>query len=396
MPVEPRLKSVVWERDGDRLRVVYDIRDHLVIDDPDGAVDALLDRLREGGRTVAGLAEALRAAGHAVSVDDVAAAVALLASYRLLEDGRRLGHLDQAEQERYHSNLAFFESFATLERSREDLQRALREAHVLVLGTGGLNSNTIPHLCGLGVGRLTLLDRDVVEPRNFARQYLYRHRDLGARKVAVAADWVRGFDPTIKVEALDASIDGPEDVAELVGRLRPDVVMSGVDRPREVDDWVNAGCVAHGVPYVRGGMWVTQGLVWSVDPGVSACRACPPDSPARAGSGGTGDTGAAATDVGGDDELASVALYRRKPRTNRGIGPVAGLLGALCAFEVLRYLTRFEPPAYAGRTVWIDFAAGCAVRVGEPVPRDPTCPVCGDAARRPRPEGDRFQATGRR
>ena len=75
-----------------------------------------------------------------------------------------------------------------------------------------------------------------------------------------------------------------------------------------------------------------------------------------------------------------MAPFRRKLRTNRGIGPVAGLLGALCAFEVLRYLTRFEPPAYAGRTVRIDFAAGCAVQVGEPAPRDPACPVCGRAA----------------
>jgi molybdopterin/thiamine biosynthesis adenylyltransferase len=138
-----------------------------------------------------------------------------------------------------------------------------------------------------------------------------------------------------------------------------------VDSPNEIDDWVDAGCVSRGVPYVRGGMWVTEGLVWSVDPGASACRACVrPD----------GDPDAAGR--GEDGEQAAMRLYREKERVNRGIGPVAGLLGAMCAFEVLRYLTRFQPPAYAGRPMIVDFVHGCATRQGDPWPRRPDCRVC--------------------
>jgi molybdopterin/thiamine biosynthesis adenylyltransferase len=370
--VRPRLKGVVWQRDGEQLRVVYDIRDHFLLPDPDGKVEALLELLAEGGRTVAELAGVFAARGQPVPVGDVAAAVALLDGEGLLEDGARLGRLTGSEPERYFSNLAFFESFASLGRSREDFQQLLRDAHVLVLGVGGLNSNTIPHLCGLGVGRLTLLDRDVVEVRNFARQYLYRQRDVGSRKVALAAEWVRRFDPAIKVEALDAVVEGAEQVGELVERYAPDVVMSGIDSPPAVDDWVNDGCVSLGVPYVRGGMWVTQGQVWSVDPGVSACRAC---VDGRAGTSPAGD------DAQADGEAAAMALYEDQPRNNRGIGPVAGLLGALCAFEVLRYLTRFEPPAYAGQPIFIDFANGCTAKLQvDPWPRNPSCPACGTAA----------------
>jgi molybdopterin/thiamine biosynthesis adenylyltransferase len=349
------LKEVVWERIDDQLRLVYDVRDHFLIEDRDGAVEALLALLREGGRTVEELAVGLAAEGRVIPVEDVAAAVALLDSYRLLEDTERLGHLDEGGRERSFSNLAFFESFASLARSREDLQRSLRDAHVLVLGTGGLNANTIPHLCGLGIGRLTLLDRDMVEPRNFARQYLYRWADIGISKVALAADWVRAFDPTVKVDAIDAEVTGPEQVIGLLDRFAPDVVMSGIDQPREVDDWVNDGCVTAGVPYVRAGMYVTQGIVWSVDPGNSACRAC---------------TRAAPVELG--DERAAFAMSR----VNRGIGPAMGLLGALCAFEVLRYLTGFEPPAYAGRPAIVDFADACAIRRDEWL-RDPDCPSCG-------------------
>lgn len=363
--LRPRLKGAVWERVGDELRVVYDRREQLLVADPDGTVAILLALLREGDRTESELAAAMSTGREPVPIEDIRAAVALLDDYRLIEDGNRLGRLSAADTERHFSNLAFFESFASLAHSREDFCRRLRQSHVLVLGTGGLNSSTIPHLCGLGVGRLTLLDRDSVEPRNFARQYLYRWSDIGARKVARAADWVRAFDPSIEVETLDVGVEGPEQLGELLDRYAPDAVAAGIDHPDEVDRWVNAGCVPRRIPFVRGGMWVTEGVVWSVDPGRSACLECvhrlAPD------------------DTQLDEELAAVLagfqLYRNKPRTNRGIGPVAGLVGALAAFELLRYLTGFEPPAYAGISQVIDFADGCAMRQ-QVWPRDPDCPVC--------------------
>jgi molybdopterin/thiamine biosynthesis adenylyltransferase len=381
----PRLKGVVWERLGDQLRVVYDRRDQLLVDDPDGTVVALLELLREGGRTEPELADALCAGGRPVPVEDVHAAVALLDEYRLVEDGNRLGRLSPAAAERHFSNLAFFESFGSLRRSREDFLRRLRAAHVLVLGTGGLNSSTVQHLSGLGVGRLTLLDRDAVEARNFARQYLYRWPDIGTRKVARAADWVRAFDPSIAVEAIDVGVESPEQIGDLLDRFAPDVVAAGIDHPDDVDFWVNAACVSRGVPFVRGGMWVTEGIVWSVDPGRSACMECGkrlgPNDP---------EPGSDLATV-----LAGVQLQGTKPRTNRGIGPVAGLLGAYGAFEILRYLTGFEPPAYAANPLLIDFAAGCATQQ-QRWPRDPTCPVCGPVAEGPGLGEDRPFASAER
>ncbi|SBT51027.1 ThiF family adenylyltransferase [Micromonospora auratinigra] len=344
--MRPVLKDVVCDRVGTELRLSLDRREDLLVEDPDGTVEKLLTLLREGTRTVPELAAAL-----GLPAEDVGDALAALDSYRLVEDAERRGRFGAEERERYFSNLAFFELFATLERGREDFQRRLRDAHVLVLGTGGLNSTTVPHLCGLGIGRLTLLDRDEVEIRNFARQFLYRRADLGARKVARAAAWVRAFDPAVEVDHVDAAIGGPQDVADLLDRYRPDVVMSGVDQPVDIDGWVNTACVAAKVPLVRAGMLESQGVVWSVDPGVSACWRCALDPVERAA----------------PAEPVAVA--------NRAIGPVVGVLGSLAAFEVLRYLTRFEPPAYAGRPALVDFAAGCATTQAEWT-LDPDCPVC--------------------
>ncbi len=369
--MRPVLKSAVWERVESCVRVVYDLRDQFVIEDADGGVEALLGLLAQGGRTVPELAAAL-----GVPVDDVTAAIAMLDDCGLVEDGDPLRALPAAVQERHFSNLAFFESFGSLSRGRVDLCRALWDAHVLVLGTGGLNSSVVPHLAGLGIGRLTLLDHDVVQSRNFARQYLYRHADIGARKVDRAAEWLRRFDPSIDVTAVHHRIDDPRLIAELLDLYRPDAVVAGVDSPDQIDAWVNRACVPAGIPFVRGGMWVTQGVVWSVDPGRSACVNCrsagdDPVEPAP----GVADLAA---------ELATVRLHGTRPRTNRGIGPVAGLLGSLAAFEVLRYLTRFEPPAYAGRPMMIDFAASCAMHHTS-WSRDPHCTVCAEAPGDPRP-----------
>ncbi|GAA1869801.1 HesA/MoeB/ThiF family protein [Asanoa iriomotensis] len=350
----PQLKDVAWKRSGADVQVVYDLRESFVVTDANGTFETLLELLREGGRGIEELAAALsQRSGREVPVDDVEAAIQALDGHRLLQNGERLGRPGDTANDRHYSNVAFFESFATLARSNTDLHSRIRRSHVLVLGTGGLNSTTIPHLCGLGVGRLTLTDRDVVQPRNFARQYLYRWRDLGRSKVDAAAGWVREFDPDVRARAITASIDGPTDVLRLLDEVAPDIVMSGVDSPDGVDDWVDGACVTRGVPYVRAGLWVTQGIVWSVDPGRSACRGCVRITAEEARATAVDDSALA---------LAGMDLFRAKPRTNRAIGPVAGLLGSLAAFEVVRYLTRFESPVYAGNPLEVDFAAGCAMR----------------------------------
>lgn len=122
--MRPKLKQVLWERDGDLLRVVYDIRDYFEIADPDGTVEALLGLLREGDRTVAQLAGSL----DDVTVEEVEAALSAFDDQGLLEDADHLGRFSAAERERYFSNLAYFESFATLDRSQEDFQQTLRDS----------------------------------------------------------------------------------------------------------------------------------------------------------------------------------------------------------------------------------------------------------------------------
>jgi molybdopterin/thiamine biosynthesis adenylyltransferase len=304
--VRPMLKDAVWERCGEDLNVITDPETELVIGDPDGTVEYLLELLREGTRGLQALTGLLAARFPQVSDTEVAAALDALDELGLLVDAAAPDPLTDVQRERYFSNLAFFDTYASLGRPAASFQRALADAHVVFLGTGGLGSTVIQALTGAGVGRMTLLDNDTVALRNFARQYLYREQDIGRSKVRRAQAWVEAFSSAADVRAVSRWINGPGDIADLL--TDADLVIAGVDHPDEIDFWVNQACVGAGVPFVRGGMLQRRVSYWSVDPGRSGCRACLQHTAGR-GSG---------------------RIYRMRgglDPVNRGIGPVASMVG---------------------------------------------------------------------
>ncbi|HEY1572087.1 MAG TPA: ThiF family adenylyltransferase [Pseudonocardiaceae bacterium] len=352
------LKECAWRSVGDELVVVFDPRESIVIEDPDGRIAALLASLRACPRTVAELHASLAGDGIDVSTEEASQAIEGLAGLGLIDRADGLTTGDPVVDERHFSNLLFFGTFSGPELTRAELLDRVRNAHVLVLGVGGGGSGVVQCLAGLGVGELTLLDSDRVEPRNFARQFLYRHEDVGRSKVARAAAWVRAYDPDIKVHAVDRWVAGPEDLADLTDGV--DVISGGLDGHPDVGSWINEVAVRTGVPFVGGGASRTQMTYYSVDPGVSSCLACERfERPDEAST-----VAAAEAAVRGDLRI-----------TNALIGPVSLYTGSLMALEVLRYATRFQEPVAAGRRHVIDLLDGMALTV-TPFPEVPDCPVC--------------------
>lgn len=349
------LKECVWETLGDELLVVTDPREVITLADPDGQVAALFAELEQGPCTAAELAERL-----GIEEQDVLSGFEGLDSLGLVEraEDRSLG--DPDADARHFSNLAFFGTFARLDTSRAEFVRRLRRSHVLVLGVGGGGSALLMSLAGLGVGRLTLVDRDDVEPRNFARQFVYRHEDVGQSKVERAAAWVRAFDPSIEVRAVDRWISGPEDLKDLLDGV--DLMAGGLDGHPEAHLWVNEAAVRAGIPLVVGGMTRSQVMYYSVDPGRSPCVQCDwRDRPPA------------------EEQSAGGFIERNRAEmtaTNTLIGPLALQIGALVAHEALRYLTGYEPPQAAGAFVKFDLRDGMAPQRQEFFSA-PGCPVCG-------------------
>ena len=164
-----------------------------------------------------------------------------------------------------------------------DGQRKLAAAHVAVVGCGALGCTIADILCRAGVGRMTIVDRDVVEATNLQRQTLYTEADAaaGTPKAEAAAARLRAINSRCRVFA-EASDLKAENAESLLGMEadRPAAVLDGTDNfgTRYL---LNDVCVQHGVPLVYGGAVGTGGAQFTVIPGRTPCLRCLfPDPPA--------------------------------------------------------------------------------------------------------------------
>lgn len=168
-------------------------------------------------------------------------------------------------------------------------QERLASSSVLLIGCGALGCVSGDLLTRAGVGRLTIVDRDVVEPSNLQRQSLYTEADAdgltakaiaAARRLGAVNSGVR-IDPVV-ADATSATIQG------IANDAAPDVIVDGTDNFR-TRLLLNDLAIERGVPLVYGGVVGMRGTMLVVRPGVGPCLACllggmPEDS------GGTCDT----------------------------------------------------------------------------------------------------------
>ena len=77
-------------------------------------------------------------------------------------------------------------------------QVALGQAHVALVGLGGIGSPVLQYLAGAGIGRFTLIDDDVVDVTNLQRQTIFCEADIGIGKAKAACEWLARFDSTLE------------------------------------------------------------------------------------------------------------------------------------------------------------------------------------------------------
>lgn len=82
-------------------------------------------------------------------------------------------------------------------------QQRIQNAHVILIGVGGLGCAAAQYLASSGVGKLTLCDFDVIATSNLARQVLYRQSDVGEKKVQVAANALSSINPGLDLHTID-------------------------------------------------------------------------------------------------------------------------------------------------------------------------------------------------
>ena len=136
-------------------------------------------------------------------------------------------------------------------------QMALADAHVAVIGCGGIGSPAIQYLAAAGIGRLTLIDNDTVVASNLQRQTIFAPADIGQAKAECAAHWVQRFDHAIEVRAVAERIGEDNAGAILNGAT---VVLDGCDN-FATRLAVSDACVAIGVPLTSAALGRFQGQI---------------------------------------------------------------------------------------------------------------------------------------
>src|SRR5687767_13721484 len=107
--------------------------------------------------------------------------------------------LNGEELERYHRHII-------LPQCGTAGQQKLKNSKVLVVGAGGLGSPLLLYLAAAGVGRIGIIDNDVIDASNLQRQVLYSSNQVGESKVLAAATRVKAINPLVEVSAYQCSL----------------------------------------------------------------------------------------------------------------------------------------------------------------------------------------------
>jgi adenylyltransferase/sulfurtransferase len=149
-------------------------------------------------------------------------------------------------------------------------QLKLRTSKACVVGIGGLGNPITTRLVAMGIGKLRIIDRDVIELSNLHRQTMFDESDVGQVKVEVGAKKLKKLNPDVEIESLPISIN---DYTALDAVEGCDVVIDALDSVN-ARYALNKACVEKNIPFVTGAAVGVSGQVFTILPHQSACYSC--------------------------------------------------------------------------------------------------------------------------
>lgn len=227
-------------------------------------------------------------------------------------------------------------------------QKKLKAASVLLIGTGGLGSPLAMYLAAAGVGRLGLVDFDVVDSSNLQRQVIHSTQNVGKSKLASAKSFIAGINPNVAVETYETRFSS-ENALEIARDY--DLVIDGTDNfPTRY--LVNDVCVLLKKPNVYGSIFRFEGqasVFWAEQGPCYRCLYPEPPPPGLVPSCAEGGV----------------------------LGVLPGIIGTIQANEAIKLILGAGEPLI-GRLLLFD---ALAMRFREmKLRKDPNCPICGPHA----------------
>ena len=226
-------------------------------------------------------------------------------------------------------------------------QRKLLASSVLLLGAGGLGSPASMYLAAAGVGKIGIVDFDVIDASNLQRQLLHGHDDIGRPKVESAADTLRSLNPDVEVVAINEHLNS-ETAMRIFGPY--DIIVDGTDN---FPTRYLANDAAHflGKPLVHGSIFRFEGRLAMFDSakGTGCYRCLFPEPPPP----------------GSVQSCAEAGVF----------GVLPGIIGSMMAFETIKYLLDIGRPMI-GRYLLFE---GEDMSFRElKLRQNKACPLCGE------------------
>jgi len=226
-----------------------------------------------------------------------------------------------------------------------DGQRKLKQSSVLCIGAGGLGSPAAMYLAAAGIGRLGIVDFDVVDYSNLQRQLLHTTNDVGRTKLESAREKVVALNPHVQVDTYEEALSSENAMRLFKGY---DVILDGTDNfPTRY--LVNDACVLSGIPNAYGSIFRFEGQASVFATKEGPCYRClypeppPPGLVPSCAEGGV-------------------------------LGVLPGIIGVIQATESIKLVTGIGEPLI-GRFLIYD---ALKMKFRElKLKKDPECPVCG-------------------
>ena len=149
-------------------------------------------------------------------------------------------------------------------------QLKLKGAKVCVVGIGGLGNPIVTRLVAMGIGKIRIVDRDVIELSNLHRQTMFDESDIGQVKVEVAAKKLKKMNSDVEIEALPVSVN---DFTALDIVEGCDVVIDALDSVNARYS-LNKACIKKNIPFVTGAAVGISGQAFTILPNQTACYHC--------------------------------------------------------------------------------------------------------------------------
>jgi len=224
-------------------------------------------------------------------------------------------------------------------------QRKLKAASILMIGTGGLGAPLGMYLAAAGIGRLGLVDFDVVDASNLQRQIIHGTKDVGRPKIASARDRIQDINPHVEIETHETRLTSENAMRLFVNY---DVIVDGTDNfPTRY--LVNDACVLAGKPNVYGSIFRFEGqasVFWAERGPCYRCFYPEPPPPGLVPSCAEGGV----------------------------LGVLPGIIGAIQANEAIKIILG-APDIMVNRLLLFD---AWRMRFRElKLRKNPDCPVCG-------------------